>query len=81
MADGNRFNYRCPKCRSTDDVVIDAYVAVWLDGDRARVIDDISPDSWYSTNPATCLACRYSGLVQDFEIRSAQVIPLRTSRR
>ena len=48
----NRFNYRCPKCGSADDVVIEAYVAVWLDDNRARVIeqdkDDIKPDRWYS---------------------------------
>jgi adenylate cyclase len=36
----NRFNYRCPQCGSADDVVIGAYVAVWLDGNRAQPGDD-----------------------------------------
>ena len=81
----NRFNYRCPKCGSADDVVIEAYVACWLDGERARVIeqdeDNITPDRWYSTNPACCLACRFSGRVGNFEASTstAKVIPFRTS--
>jgi hypothetical protein len=47
----NRFNYRCPKCGSADDVVIDAYLSVWLDGDRPHLIPtEITANDWYATN-------------------------------
>jgi hypothetical protein len=78
----NPFNYRCPQCGSADEVVIDAYLSVWLDGDRPHLIQtEITAQDWYPTNPASCNACDYSGTVADFEPSSAQVIPLRTSRR
>ena len=78
----NAFNYRCPNCGSTHNVVIDACISAWLMGDRPVVNPaHIGAESWNSTNPATCGDYSYSGTVADFEPQSGNVIALRTNRR
>jgi hypothetical protein len=52
----NRFNYRCPKCGSTDDVVIDANVSVWLNSKVPLVIETKTPPTWHSTDTIGCYA-------------------------
>lgn len=78
----NAFNYRCPQCASTSDVVIDAYLSVWLNRKGPYVIQTDTPPTWHSTDKASCYACDFSGTVADFQPRTtAQIIPLRSRRR
>lgn len=65
---GNRFNYRCPKCGSPDEIDIEAIVTVRLtstgtSGDASNC----GPEDWTDVNPAGCAACGYDGMVKDFE--------------
>lgn len=76
----NRFDYRCPQCGSTSDVVIDAYLSVWLSRKGPYVIQTDTPPTWHSTDTASCYACDFSGTVADFQ-PTAQIIPLPTRRR
>jgi hypothetical protein len=51
----NRFNYRCPKCGSPDQVEICAFVAVPLPGNGAAIaadVKDIDGSCWSSENAA-----------------------------
>jgi len=77
---GNPFNYRCPKCGSADDVVIDAYLSIWMSSKGPHLIQTKTPPTWHSTDTANCYACDFTGTVEDFQT-TAQIIPLRTHRR
>jgi hypothetical protein len=65
---GNRFNYRCPRCGSPDEIEITALVSVRLtstgtEGDASNC----TPEDWTDFNGAGCNACGYDGTVKDFD--------------
>jgi hypothetical protein len=71
---GNRFNYRCPKCGSADEIEICAFVSIRLTGNVAEIADDVQDidgSCWTQDNPAGCGACSYEGAVKDFETSGA----------
>jgi hypothetical protein len=81
---GNRFNYRCPKCGSPDQIEICALVSVRLTGNGAEIADDVKDidgSCWSSENAAGCGACGFQGAVKDFETSGATVIPLFGTRQ
>jgi hypothetical protein len=70
---GNRFNYRCPKCGSPDEIEIIALVSVRLtstgtEGDASNC----TPEDWTDFNGAGCNACGYDGTVADFDRNPAK---------
>jgi hypothetical protein len=80
----NRFNYRCPKCGSPDQVEICAFVAVPLPGNGAAIaadVKDIDGSCWSSENAAGCDACGYQGAVKDFASWPAGIVSLNDYRR
>ena len=83
----NRFNYRCPKCGSPDEIDICAFISVHLTSDGAELAQDlteITPQSWSSEIGAGCGACGFEGLARDFQPQGATVIelfPRQVSRR
>jgi Zn ribbon nucleic-acid-binding protein len=82
---GNRFNYRCPKCGSPDDIeiIILAYVGARLTRSGATIISqdvkNIDDSEWPSENAANaadCDACGFQGAMKDVEPQRATVIEL-----
>jgi hypothetical protein len=65
---GNRLNYRCPKYGSPDKIDISAIVSVRLTSAGAEGdASSCGPEDWTGENAASCDACGYSGIVNDFE--------------
>jgi hypothetical protein len=62
---GNQHDYRCPQCKSQDDLVISATVEV-----EARLSDDGTDNeggdtTWEEKSPARCSDCGWKGVVAD----------------
>ena len=64
----NQFQMRCPKCKSADQIDIEAIVWVRLteDGTDADASND-GGHTWDDGSAATCAACGCSGTVFDFD--------------
>lgn len=83
----NRFNYRCPKCGSPDEIEICAFISVRLTGDGAEIDPDELADcgphnsAWSPVNGAGCAACGFDGTVEDFERTGATIIDLFPTRQ
>jgi hypothetical protein len=73
---GNRFNYRCPKCDSPDEIEIEAIVSVRLtstgtEGDASNC----TPEDWTDFNGAGCNACGYDGAPSPISTGTPQTPP------
>ena len=82
---GNRFNYRCPKCGSPDEIEICAFISVRPTSNGVEItndVKDIDGSRWSAENAAGCEACGFEGVVTDFVPSSpAGVISLNEYRR
>ena len=81
---GNRFNYRCPRCGSPDEIEICAFISVRPASNGAEITDDIKDidgSYWSPENAADCNACGYAGAVKDFANALAGVVSLNEYRR
>jgi hypothetical protein len=80
---GNRFNYRCPRCGSADQIDICAFVSIRLTADGAAIaeeVQDIDGSCWSADNAAGCGACGYEGAVRDFSALPPGVVSLNEYR-
>jgi hypothetical protein len=80
---GNRFNYRCPKCGSADEIEICAFVSIRLTGNGAAIaeeVQDLDGSCWSQDNAAGCGACGYEGAVRDFSALPPGVVSLNEYR-
>jgi hypothetical protein len=79
----NRFNYRCPKCGSPDEIEICAFVSIRLTATGAEIaeeVQDIDGSCWSADNAAGCGACGYEGAVRNFDPNGAAIIRLFPTR-
>ena len=75
----NRFNYRCPKCGSADEIDICAFVSIRLTADGAEIAEEVQNldgSCWSAKNAAGCGACGYEGAVRDFSALPPGVVSL-----
>ena len=79
----NSFNYRCPKCRSPNDIEICAFIPVRLTSNGAEIADEqyIGGSLLGIAHAAGCDACGYEGAVKDFAAAPAGVVSLHDYRR
>jgi hypothetical protein len=60
----NAFDMRCPKCRGTDEIDIEATVTVRLTFDGT---EEDGGHAWDDKSPASCATCGHEGVVSEFE--------------
>lgn len=69
----NQFCLRCPKCKESDKIEIQALVYVRLTPDGTDADISINGDhEWDGSSDANCAGCGYSGVVHDFKTYQCQ---------